>query len=118
MKLPCSHAFLVLSLFIPNCSGKSFQIISSEKNVKLFYFAKTSAGGVFKNFVIFKENHLCWSLFLMKLPANKFIKKRLQHRRFPVNIAKFSRTPILKNSCERLFCFALYGAILDMNKDI
>ena len=32
-----------------------------------------------------------------------FMKKRLQHRCFPVNIAKFLRTPILKNICERLF---------------
>ena len=31
-----------------------------------------------------------------------FIKKRLQHRCFPVNIAKLFRTPILKNLCERL----------------
>ena len=30
-----------------------------------------------------------------------FIKKRLQHRFFPVNIAKLLRTPILKNNCER-----------------
>ena len=81
-----------------------------------FILPKPAAGGVFKNFAIFKENHLCWSLFLMKLPAYNINKKRLQHRRFPVNIAKFSRTPILKN--ERLFCFTLYGAILDMNKDI
>ena len=31
-----------------------------------------------------------------------FIKKRLQHMCFPVNIAKFLRTPILKNICKRL----------------
>ena len=31
-----------------------------------------------------------------------FIKERLQHRYFPVNIAKFLRTPILKNICKRL----------------
>ena len=31
-----------------------------------------------------------------------FIKKGLQHSCFPVNIAKFLRTPILKNICERL----------------
>ena len=30
--------------------------------------------------------------------ACNFIKKRLQHRCFPVNSAKFLRTPILKNS--------------------
>ena len=32
-----------------------------------------------------------------------FIQKRLQHRCFPVNIAKVLRTPILKNICKRLF---------------
>ena len=37
-----------------------------------------------KNFAITK--HLCWSLFLINL------KKRIQHRCFPVNISKFSRT--------------------------
>ena len=31
-----------------------------------------------------------------------FIRKRLQHRRFPVNFAKFLKTPILKSICERL----------------
>ena len=36
------------------------------------------------------------------LQACNFIKKRLQHRLFPVNIAKLLRTPILKNICERL----------------
>ena len=30
------------------------------------------------------------------------IKKSLQHRHLPVNIANFLRTPILKKSCERL----------------
>ena len=30
------------------------------------------------------------------------MKKKLQHSCFPVNIAKFLRTPILKNICERL----------------
>ena len=34
--------------------------------------------------------------------ACNFIKKRLQHRCFPVNIAKLFRTPILKNICGRL----------------
>ena len=34
-----------------------------------------------------------------KLQACNFIKKRLQQRYFPLNIAKFLRTPILKNIC-------------------
>ena len=32
--------------------------------------------------------------------------KRLQHRCFPVSIAKFLRTPSLKCICERLFCIS------------
>ena len=37
------------------------------------------------------------------LQSCNFFKKRLQHRCFPVNIAKFLRTPVLKNICQRLF---------------
>ena len=48
---------------------------------------------VLKYFAIFAGKHLCWSLFLVK---------RLQHRRFPVNIAKSIRTPSLKDICWRL----------------
>ena len=33
---------------------------------------------------------------------NDFIKKRLQHRCFPVKFRKFLKTPTLKNICERL----------------
>ena len=55
--------------------------------------------GVLKNFANFTGKHLCWSLFW------NFIKNRLQHRCFPVKFAKFLRTPILKNICERLLLF-------------
>ena len=43
------------------------------------------------------------SLFdkVVSFQAWNFIKKRLQHRCFPVKFAKFSRTPILKNICKR-----------------
>ena len=56
---------------------------------------KTSTGGVFKNFTKFTGKHLCWSLFFNKvsgLEACNFIKKRLQHRCFPVNFVEFLRT--------------------------
>ena len=36
------------------------------------------------------------------LKASSFIKKRLQHSCFPLNIAKFLRTPTLKNIYKRL----------------
>ena len=46
--------------------------------------------------------------FLEKNPAT-LLKKRLQHRYFPVKIAKLFRTPILKNICERLLLKQLYS---------
>ena len=59
----------------------------------------------FKKFAVFIGKHLCWSLFfniIAVLKVCNLIKKQLQHRCFPVNITKFSRTPILKNMCQRL----------------
>ena len=44
--------------------------------------------GILKNFTKFTGKHLCWSLFLIKFHPWKFIKKRLQHRCFPVKFAK------------------------------
>ena len=62
--------------------------------------------GVLKNFAIFTRKYLCWSLF--DVFWVNFIKKRLQHRYFPVNITKFLRTPILKNIWERLHLKQLF----------
>ena len=67
--------------------------------------------------LIFTGKHLCWSLFLIKLQAfrkvaglqtfNKvqvcnFIKRRFQHRYFPVNIAKFLSTTFFTEHHQRL----------------
>ena len=65
-------------------------------------YLESVTGGVLKNFVIFTGKHLCWGLFLIKLQACKFIKKRLQHWCFLLHGKKFSRTPILKNIREQL----------------
>ena len=74
-------------------------------------FAEAATGvvpwkAVLKNFATFTGKQLSWSLFLIKLqvwrPAT-LLKKTLQHSCFPVNIAKFLRTPHLKNTCERVF---------------
>ena len=43
----------------------------------------------------------CW--YLLKTEACNVIKKRLQHRCSPVEIAIFLRRPALKKICERLF---------------
>ena len=53
------------------------------------------------NFANFTGKHLRLSL----LQACNFIKKRLQHWRFPVKFAKLLRTSILKKIYERLLLF-------------
>ena len=61
--------------------------------------------GVHRNFAKFTGKHLCQSLFFDKVailrPAT-LLKKRLWHRCFPVNFAKFLRTPFLQNTSGRL----------------
>ena len=60
--------------------------------------------GVLKNFAKFTGKHLCKSLFFNEVaglrPAT-LLKKRLWHRCFPVNFAKFLRTPFLQNTSGR-----------------
>ena len=45
------------------------------------------------------------TLVMESLYACNFIKKWLQHRCFPVNFAKLSRTSTLCNICEQMFYF-------------
>ena len=55
--------------------------------------------GVFKNFVKVTGKHLCWSFFLNKisgLQSTTLLKKRLHHKCFPVNFAKFLRTAFIE----------------------
>ena len=61
--------------------------------------------GILKNFRNFTGKKLCWSLSLIKLQAwrSAILFKRDSNRCFPVKVAKFLRTPFLKNICERLF---------------
>ena len=57
--------------------------------------------GVVRNFAKFTGKHLCQSLFF-NIVAATILKKRLWHRCFPVNSAKFLRTTFLKNTSGRL----------------
>ena len=78
----------------------------SEPKVLLQLPARSSCSqmifkiGVFKNFATFTGKHLCWSLFhkVAGFQACNFTKKSLQHRCFPVNIAKFLRTAFYRMS--------------------
>ena len=64
---------------------------------------------ILRNFTKFTGKHLWQSLFFNKFagmrPATLF-KRKLFHSCFPVNFAKFSRTPFLQNTSEQLLlCF-------------
>ena len=59
--------------------------------------------GVLRNFTKFTGKHLCQSLFLTSL------KKTLCHRCFPVNFAKFLRTPFFIEHLWWLFLLYLIG---------
>ena len=60
--------------------------------------------GTLKNFKILTGKHLCWSLLLMLSG-----KKKLQHRCFPVNNAKFSRTALFIEHLRWLFLYFYQG---------
>ena len=64
---------------------------------------------VLRNSTKFTGKHLCHSLFFNKVAALRpatLLKKRLWNTCFPVNFAKFPRTPFLQNTSGRLL---LYG---------
>ena len=62
--------------------------------------------GVLRNFAKFTGKHLCQSLIFTKgLRPATLLKKRLWHKCFPVNFAKFLRTPFLKEHLRWLLLF-------------
>ena len=69
--------------------------------------------GVLKIFTKFTGKHLCQSFFW---PAT-LLKKKLWHRCFPVNFAKFLRTPFLQNTSKRLL-LELFETNFSVNKII
>ena len=61
--------------------------------------------GVLENFAKFIGKQLCQSLFFNKVAGLRsafLLRKRLWHRCFPVNFAKFLRTPFLQKTSGRL----------------
>ena len=63
--------------------------------------------GVLRNFAKFTGKRLGQGIFFNKaegLRPATFLKKRLWHRRFPVNFAKFLRTPFLTEQAASELC--------------
>ena len=67
---------------------------------------------VLKNCTKFTGKHLCQGLFFNKVAGLRpvtLLKRRLWHRCFPVNFAKFLRTHFLQNiHLDECFCVFLY----------
>ena len=88
-----NYVFLYICLLMENYvkSKSAEKVRSSRPEV----FCKK---GVLRNFAKFTGKHLCQSLFFNEVTSLSpaiLLKKRFWHRRFPVNLAKFLRTPFL-----------------------
>ena len=72
--------------------------------------------GVLRNFAEFTGKYLCQSLFsnnVTGLRPTTLLKKRLWHKCFPVNFAKFLRTPFFTEHF-RWLLLKYIGSILDI----
>ena len=79
-------------------------ILNIKKHLRRSHRRCSIKKGVLRNFAKFTGKHLCQSFFLNKLQARPvtLLRKRLWHRCFLVNFAKFLRTPSLRNTFGRL----------------
>ena len=92
----------ILMLFwrVPDLAQGQAFLFAQKQSLDVFYEKRYSQ--------FFFKNHRKTSVlqFLYDKVAGLktciFIKKTLQQKCFPVNIAKFLKAPILKNICERL----------------
>ena len=75
--------------------------LSFGDGVVVFYFQKQPLEVLFKKSCSKNFRNIHRKTTVLESLSN-FIKKRLQHRCFSVNFAKFLRTPILKNIWEQL----------------
>ena len=66
--------------------------------------------GVLRNFAKFTGKHLCQSLFF-QWSCKKLLKKKPWHRCFPVNFAKFLRTPFVKEQLRWLLLQVIGGLV-------
>ena len=72
--------------------------------------------GVSKNFAIFAGKQMYWRLFFNEVVGLKtchFVKKRLQHCCFSVNIAKFSRTAFFIKQLRKLLLL-IYSLVMPL----
>ena len=88
---PKVYSYKHLNFFRQRLLNLGFKGLSNRSSVKKFH-------------KLHRKTPVLKSLFnkVAGPQACNFIKKRFQHRCFPLKCAKFLGTPILKNICERL----------------
>ena len=94
-----------LPFYLTDLHNKSFIELGSEAVVQRCSVTKD----VLRNFAKLTGKHICQSIFLMKLQASRpatLSKKRLWHRCFPVNFAKFLKTPFVTEHLRWLLLWA------------
>ena len=95
LKLQKQSPVFYKNILVPRAILKKFFFSPSSYGEKMRWGRGCYKKAVLTNFAILIRKHPCWSLFLIKFQV-------FRQKCFPVNIAKFLRTPILKNICERL----------------
>ena len=85
-------------------TGFRFELLWKHKlKVRSSHWNSSVKKNVLRNFASFTGKQLCWSLSnrVADLEVCSFIRKRPQHKCFPVEFTKFLRTPNLKspNAC-------------------
>ena len=99
-------------------AGRPLHFLLLLKKIQMGFFSVRSSlpevfckKGVLRNFGKFRGKHPCQRLFLNKVAGHKpatLSKKRLWHRCFLVNFAKFLRTLFLKEHLRWLLLFSAY----------
>ena len=89
---------------IHNSCSESLLLNFKSSHLQMFFKID-----ILQKFAVLTGKYLCLSYILFnivaELEASNFIKMRLKHRNFLVNIAKILRAPILKNiSVNGCFC--------------
>ena len=102
----CAVSVFRLHLCFITVSDSTLVNLGKKQPPEVFYKRK----GVLWIFAKFTGKHQCQSLFFDEVACLRpaaLLKKRLWHRCFLVNFAKFQRTPFLQNTSERLLLFDL-----------
>ena len=96
--------FLNLVFTADSCTVFFFGLLwKHELKLRNSHWSCSVKNSFLKNFENFTGKFKSLFNRVAGLQACNCIKKILQQRCFPVEFAKFLRTPILKNNCERLF---------------